>query len=230
MLLESPAVRGFHKATRMKTKNEKELPKTKTEWLAFIYRSMCNGIRAAKSGAPKQWLATKGLSAEATGASFNSGQIHHRKDQAFKAALAEVGFMQRSLAPVNCDTTAYTVFGIFSVMFPLRNPQEEIVNFFSIRIRSGNKAYMNQEPGLYPGYPHKHTKKLFVVNSIMDAATLLEARILDNRESVMALHEGKFLPEHEAAIKALKELKELVYIDSPIVKTEKENRVWSKHK
>ncbi len=214
----------------MKAKNETELPKTKTEWLAFIYRSMSNGIRTLKSEAPRAWLAKKGLSIEATGASFNSGQMHQRKGLAFKVALTEVGFMQKSTAAVNCDTVPYTVFGIFSIMFPLRNEGNEIVNFYSIRIRSENTAYMTQEPGLYPGYPGELTKRLFVVNTVLEAATLLESKTLDNKEAVIALHDGKVMPEHERAIKRLTALAEVIYIDSPVIKPVKEQKVWNKHK
>ncbi|MBS1636824.1 MAG: hypothetical protein JST26_12985 [Bacteroidetes bacterium] len=213
----------------MKTKNEKQLPTTKTGWMAFIYKSCSNGIRAAKSNAPREWLAKKGLSIDATGACFNSGQMHHRQEQSFKMALAEVGFMQKSTVGVNSDTVPYTVFGIFSIMFPLRNESNEIVNFYSIRIRSENTAYMNQEPGLYPGYPSELTKRLFVVNTVLEAATILESKVLDNKEAVIALHEGKVMPEHERAIKRLTALVEVIYIDTPLVKPKKENKVWDKN-
>lgn len=211
-------------------KEKKELPSGKIERLEFIYRSLSNGIRAAKSQAPRDWLAKKGLSIETTGASFNSGQIHHRKEQEFKIALAEVGFMQKSDAAVNCDTTAYTVFGIFSIMFPLRNLKNEIVNFYSIRIKSDNTAYMNQDGGLYPSYPHELTKRLFVVNTVLEAATLLESKVLDNKEAVMALNEGKVMPEHEEAIKRLSQLEEVIYVESKIAKVGKEKIVWDKSK
>lgn len=213
----------------MKAKNEKQLPTTRMGWLAFIYKSCSNGIRAAKSNAPREWLAKKGLSIDATGACFNSGQMHHRQEQSFKMALAEVGFMQKSTVGVNSDTVPYTVFGIFSIMFPLRNESNEIVNFYSIRIRSENTAYMNQEPGLYPGYPSELTKRLFVVNTVLEAATILESKVLDNKEAVIALHEGKVMPEHELAIKRLTALVEVIYIDTPLVKPKKENKVWDKN-
>lgn len=211
-------------------KKAQELPSTKEERMAFIYRSLSNGIRAAKSKAPRAWLAKKGLSIEATGACFNSGQIHHRKSLEFKEALAEVGFMMKSEVGVNTDTVPYTVFGIFSIMFPLRNVKNEIVNFYSIRIKSENAAYMNQERGLYPCYPHELTKRLFVVNTVLDAATLLESKVLDNREAVIALHEGKLMPEHEEAITRLTKLEQIIYIDAPILKAKKETKVWDRTK
>lgn len=197
--------------------------------MEFIHRYLSNGIRSGRAKAPREWLAKKGLSIEATGAGFNSGQIHHRADQAFKAGLAEVGFMQKSDVGVNCETTPYTVFGIFSIMFPLKNLNNEVVNFYSVRIKSGNTAYMNQEPGLYPGYPSPLTKRLFVVNTVMDAATILESRVLDNKEAVIALHDGKVMPEHEKAIKNLPALMEVIYIDSPAIKAAKEKKVWDKN-
>lgn len=209
---------------------EKELPSGKIERLEFIYRSLSNGIRAGKAKAPREWLAKKGLSIDATGACFNSGQIHHRKSLEFKKSLAEVGFMFQSDVGVNSDTIPYTVFGIFSVMFPLRNFKNEIVNFYSVRIKSDNTAYMNKEAGLYPAYPHEMTKRLFVVNSVLEAAVILESKVLDNREAIIALHDGKVMPEHKEAIQRLTKLEEIIFIDSKIVKATKENKVWDKSK
>lgn len=213
----------------MKTKDEKQLPTNKIEWMAFIYRSLSNGIRNFKSTTPREWLAKKGLSIEGTDACFNSGQMHHRKEAPYKEALADVGFLKRS-AKANPQGVPYTVFGVFSIMFPLKNERNEIVNFYSIRIRSGNTAYMNEEPGLYPGYPSELTKRLFVVNNVLEAATMLEAKVLDNKEAVIALHDGKVMPEHEQAIKRLTALVEIIYIDSSAIKTVKEKKVWYKGK
>lgn len=209
---------------------ERKLPSGKQERLDFIYSYLSGGIRAGRSKAPRAWLAQKGLSIDATGAGFNSGQIHHRADLAFKVALAEIGFMKKADVGVNCDTVPYTVFGIFSIMFPLRNLKNEVVNFYSIRIKSENTDYMNHEAGLYPGYPHELTKKLFVVNTILEAATILESKVLDNREAIIALHDGKVMPEHKEAIMRLTKLEEIVYIDSKVEKVIKESKVWDRSK
>jgi hypothetical protein len=208
------------------TNRASQIPATRTEWMAFMYRYFWNGIRIVKSLAPREWLEKRGLSVEITGAGFNSGQIHHRREQAFKDALAETGFMKRTDVPVNGDAIPYKVFGVFSVMFPLRNRKGEVISFYAVRIKSGFTAYMDEEPGMYPAYPHELTKKLFVVNSVLDAATFLQARILENKEAVIALRDGKFLPEHEEAIRSLKHLKEIVYVDSPVPKVKKEATIW----
>lgn len=209
---------------------ERKLPNGKKERLEFIHRYLSNAIRSGRAKASREWLAKKGLSIEATGAGFNSGQIHHRAGLAFKAGLAEIGFMQKTDVGVNCDTIPYTVFGIFSIMFPLKNVNDEVVNFYSVRIKSENTAYMLPGVGLYPGYPHELTKRLFVVNSVLEAATLLEARVLDNKEAVIALHDGKIMPEHEEALKRLTKLEEVIYIESKIVAPAKEKKVWDRSK
>jgi hypothetical protein len=211
-----------------KTNKATQIPVTRTEWMAFVYRYCSSGIRIVKSTTPREWLEKRGLSIELTGAVFNSGQIHHRREQAFKDALAQTGFMKRADVPVNGDVIPYTVFGVFSVMFPLRNQKGEVINFYAVRIKSDYTEYMDEEPGMYPAYPHELTRKLFVVNNILEAATMLQARVLENKEAVIALRDGKFLPEHEEAIQNLKHLKEIVFVDSPVSKPKKEKTVWGR--
>lgn len=181
--------------------------------LEMIYRSLSNGIRNAKSDTPRKWLAEHKLSIETTGACFNSGQIHHRKSDAFKRELERVGFMRESGVGTNNGQTPYTVFGIFSVLFPLRDEKNQVTNFYSVGLRNNKTGYMNAS-GIYPHYPHEMTKKLYVVPSILEAATLLESKVLDNREAVMALFDGQFLDQHYEAIKRIKHLEQIVLIES----------------
>ncbi|HXA02804.1 MAG TPA: hypothetical protein VNW99_12495 [Cytophagaceae bacterium] len=185
--------------------------KEKIELLAFVHRSLSNGIRSAKSTAPREWLAKNGLSFEVTGACFNSGQIHHRKEQSFKDALEESGFLKKSNAPTNAGQIPYTVFGNYSVIFPLRNNHNDVVNFYASSIEKEKTAYMNEE-GIYPGYPDELIKKLFITENILDAATMLESKVMDNREAVIALCNGKLLRQHEEAISKIKELNEVIII------------------
>jgi hypothetical protein len=70
---------------------------------------------------------------------------------------------------------------------------------------------MNKQ-GIYPAYPSSLTKKLYITNTIIDAATLLESKMLDNKEAVMALHDGELSDEHLQAINGLKELTEIILI------------------
>ena len=185
--------------------------KTEIELLSLVYRYASNGLRVGKSKQAREWLKQKQLNAEQTMACFNSGQLHHRKEKEFKEALERIGFMKPSNHASNCDSVPYTVFGNFSMMFPLRNAKNEIVNFYAIGLKNARTSFLNHE-GLYPAYPHEQTKKLFVVDSVLDAATLMESKILDNREAVMALYDGVFLEQHVQVIQGLKNLVEVIQI------------------
>jgi hypothetical protein len=191
------------------SKNWKD--KSKIELLELVYDYASNGLRAGKSKVAKDWLKAKKLSIEITMACFNSGQLHHRKEKEFKESLERIGFIKVANKGTNCDSIPYSVFGGFAIMFPLRNQRNEIVNFYSVGIKNDKTAFMNLE-GLYPGYPNEQTRRLFVVDNVMDAATILEAKILDNREAVMSLYDGVFLDQHLETIKALKHLTEVIQI------------------
>lgn len=178
-----------------------------------IHTSMYNGIRTSKSVEAKKWLDKKGLSIELTHACFNSGQLHHRKPDSFKDELKSVGFLIESEKGTNTGEKGYSSFGREAIIFPLRNRKEEVVNFCAIRIRIQleKTIYLNDQ-GIYPVYPSPSTKKLYLTETIMDAATLLESRIPDNKEAVMALHEGRLLKQHMEAMKELQHLEEIILI------------------
>lgn len=199
----------------METENEtnpvKWEEKTEIELLELVYKYASNGLRVDKSKRAKNWLKERKLSMDISMACFNSGQLHHRKAKEFKEALERIGFMKVSNYASNCDSLPYTVFGTFSIMFPLRNRKNEIVNFYAVGIKNGKSAHLNHE-GLYPAYPHEVTKRLFITDTVLDAATILESRILDNREAVMALHDGVVLEHHVEVIKGLKNLSEIIQV------------------
>lgn len=185
--------------------------KTELELLELVYTYATNGLRFGKSQKAREWLRNQKLSVENTMACFNSGQLHHRKEKEFKESLERIGFMKASNVGSNCDSIPYTVFGNFSIMFPLRNEKNEIVNFFSVGLKNDKNAFLNMK-GLYPGYPSEQTRRLFVVDTVLDAATILEAKVLDNREAVISLYDGVFLEQHVEIIKSLKHLTEVIQI------------------
>lgn len=193
----------------LKTMNKK----SSIEILERIYQSLSNGMRNAKADVPRLWLRDKYISFESTHAAFNSGQIHHRKPQDFLDELVSVGFLKISNAATNTGKPGYTCFGNFSIIFPLRNENNHIVNFFETGIRKSKNSYMNEE-GIYPAYPHAQTKKLIIVDTILEAATILHSEILDNKEAVIALHNGELKQQHQNAIASLKELTEVIYLQS----------------
>lgn len=185
--------------------------KTEIELLSLVYNYASNGLRVGKSKQAREWLRQKQLNAEQTMACFNSGQLHHRKEKEFKEALERIGFMKKSNVGTNCDSIPYTVFGNCSVMFPLRNVKNEIVNFYAIGLKNNKTSFLNHY-GLYPAYPHEQTKKLYITDNIVDCATLMETKILDNREAVISLYDGVFLEQHVQVIQGLKHVTEVVQI------------------
>jgi len=198
---------------KMETTNPTDTATKRTEIMERILKSLNNGIRSPKSKKPREWLKSRALSIEATYAAFNSGQIHHHKPQSFKDELASTGFLVRSDVGTNMGQVPYTVFGIYSIIFPLRDERGRVVNFYAIGVETNNASYMNNE-GIYPSYPHPLTKKLYITESVIDAASLLESKILDNRDAVIALHDKEMLPQHKQAIASLQHLEEIILIET----------------
>ena len=182
-----------------------------------IHSSLSNGIRSAKADAPRQWLKQKGLSVENTGAAFNSGQMHHRKKKEFINELASVNFLRSTGIISKNGDTGYASFGNYAIMFPLRDKENNVVNFYAIRIalQTPETIFLNDN-GVYPCYPHELTQRLFITTDILETATLLESKILENRDAVICIPAGNFLGQHEEAILKLKHLKEVVWIENKV--------------
>ena len=179
--------------------------------LGTLFQSFQTGLRAPKSEEPRQYLEELGLNYNDLEIGFNSGQFHHRKDEEFKKPYVALGVLKESNANVRDEgTTPYTMFGAYGIVFPLKDENGEIVNYYATRIKLASKpsAYLNNK-GLYPCYPHELTKKLYIAQSVEDAAFILQYKICDSREAVIALHDGEMLPQHFEAIKGLRELEEI---------------------
>ncbi len=186
----------------------------KLKILATIHRICEVGIKSSRTNSGRDWLKEQKLSFEATGAVFNSGQISQHKEQPFLDDLVTAGFITPSTYPQNATRAkAYTVFAKYSVMFPLKDANGNVVNYYAVRLNDRKAYYLNNE-GIYPYHPAAATKTLYIVPSVLDAAAILETKALRNREAVIALHEGEISEIHTNAIQALKHLKEIVVIDN----------------
>lgn len=179
-----------------------------------LFQSFETGIRNGKAEKPKQYLKSIGLDYNNLRIGFNSGQFHHRDTQEVKDHYEQLGLLVKSDMGVrDSSMTAYTVFGRYGLIFPLMDKVGQIVNFYAFRfdMATPQEDYLNKE-GVYPSYPHASTKRLFLTPTLMDAASLLQSKALDQREAVMALHNGELLPQHLEAIEALKDLEEIIII------------------
>jgi hypothetical protein len=192
----------------------------KQELLKNLFTSFTTGIRAKKSTQPREWLQQRELSYNDLQIGFNSGQFHHRKDENFRQGYVDIGVLTESDAPVKEEgMKAYTCFGHYGIVFPLLNEHGEIVNLFAIRIKIKNEtpAYLNQD-GLYPCYPNQFTKRLFITETVMDAASLLQSKVLQRGDEVLALFEGEIKQQHIDAIKKINQLQEIIFIGKEITK------------
>lgn len=97
------------------------------------------------------------------------------------------------------------------VIFPLKNKQNKIVSLYGRSIFNNEEAkhfYTRNRKGLYPDYPKPDTKQLILTEAIVDAATLLA----HTDYKVLSCYGAKvFTPEHEQAIRELKQLEEVIF-------------------
>lgn len=179
-----------------------------------LFQSFETGIRSGKADKPREYLNSIGLDYNHLRIGFNSGQFHHRETQEVKDEYERMGLLTKSTAAVRQqDMVAYTVFGKYGIIFPLMDSNNHIVNYYAIRfnLSSPKEDYLNDK-GIYPHYPPENTKRLFITPTVMDAASLLQSRVLDQREAVVALHDGELLPQHSKAIVSLNQLEEILLI------------------
>lgn len=195
--------------------NDTEM-ETTDHLLEALFTTFANGLRSSKAETPRAYLKGKGLDWIKLNLGFNSGQLFHRATPRFIQQYLDTGFIERSSQPQNRHRSAYSQFGMYSIIFPVRNEQKQVVNFYGIRIdlKEEQRAFWNDR-GLYPGFPSVRTRKVYLTRDVLDAATLLQSEVLDNRESVIALFDGELREQHLASLRSLVHLEAIVCIDCP---------------
>jgi|CXWL01.1.fsa_nt_gi hypothetical protein len=185
------------------------------ETLETLFQSFETGIRSGRTTKPKEYVKSIGLSYTEMRIGFNSGQFHHRQSQEVRDQFEALGVIKKSKKAVanKQDLTAYTVFGHYGIVFPLMNMENVIVNFFAVRfdMATPKEEYLNNE-GIYPKCPNANTKRLYITQTLIGCASLIQSKALENKEAVLALHNGELLPQHLEAIKSLHELEEIIII------------------
>lgn len=186
----------------------------KSNLLTSLFASFKNGLRANKSKEPREYLASKKIDHNKLEVGFNSGQFHHRKSDEFKKQYVEANILTQSNAPVNSpESTPYTVFAKYSVVFPLRAADRSIVNFFATRFKLSKSVnqYLN-EHGVYPEYPSPLTQRLFVTHDVYDAASVIQSGTLENRDAVISLKEGELTECIKDAIQTIEGLRSIFIV------------------
>lgn len=179
--------------------------------LQDLFTSFRNGLFAGRAKAPKAFLDQLGLDYQQLEIGFNSGQFHHGKSEEFRKPYVEAGILKLSDAPVNDPSKIpYSVFGKESIVFPLKDELGMIVNYYCYRfkIATPKGEYLN-ENGVYPCIPNERTTRVFLCQDEMQTATLIQSGLLDNRDAVISLREGKLV---EPILNALERLNELNHV------------------
>ena len=195
------------------TTNEQE----RIQFLEKVYLSFRKGIFNCVPA--KDYVKSRALQVEDLEIGFNSGQLHYAerkgREKGLIQKLTEVGLL--SLAGTNSRTggQAYKTFGIKSIVFPLKNKENQIVSFYFRSIVNDKEAkhfYLKNRSGVYPGYPKSDTKKLILTEAIIDAASLLQIKEIRDHYSLISCFGTNGLNEEILnSIKSLESLEEIIF-------------------
>jgi DNA primase len=140
---------------------------------------------------------------------FNTGDWHHKlNEKNFIAASESIGLLKSRAA------TGFNVWAKDCIIFPLKNMDNKIVSLYGRSILNNEDSrhfYLTSRSGLYPSYPTLQTKKLILVESIIDAASLLQQKEIAESFTILALYGTNGLTEeHQEAIINLPQLEEII--------------------
>jgi DNA primase len=194
---------------------------TKAVFLNKMFIYFKNGVY--NSNPAQQYIQDRKLDYTKLEIGYNSGQFHHgtRKDETLIKQGLETGLLIDNNIVARTGQPAYNVFGKSCIVFALRNKQNQVTGlYFRSTIASTSSAtastvarhfYLKARQGLYPGYPKPETKRLILTEAIIDTASLLQIpEIIANYELLSCYGTNGLTEEHKAAIKELKQLKEVI--------------------
>ena len=158
-----------------------------------------------------EYLQGRGLDWEQHGIGFNSGGLHgESKNHHLVAGMEKYGLLKSRPAK------GYSVWAKDCVIFPLRNKEHKVVSLYGRSITNDTDQrhfYLSGREGLYPDNPKAGTTRLLLVESIIDAASLLQQHELSIQYEVLALYGTNGLTdEHLQAILSLKHLEEIIFM------------------
>lgn len=186
-----------------------------TYFIEKMFLSFRKGLLCSEPA--KEYCTNRNLDFDKLEVGFNSGQFHHgaRKDEKLINDCLEIGLL--TLAGTNSRTggQAYKPFGNKSILFPLKNKENQIVSFYfrsTINNENAKHFYLKNRQGLYPNYPNPDTKKLLLTEAIIDTASLLQLdEIKDNYTLLTAYGTNGLNDEILKAITPLKQLEEIIF-------------------
>jgi DNA primase len=188
-----------------------------TDRAAFLNKMFTYFKNAIYNSKPTQeYIQSRKLDYTKLDIGYNSGQFHHgaRKDETLINQCLQLGLLNDNNIKARTGEPAYSVFGKCCIVFALRNKQNHVTGLYfrsTINNKDQKHFYLKDRSGLYPGYPIPETKRLILTEAIIDAATLLQLpEITTTYELLSCFGTNGLTEEHKAAIKELKQLKEVI--------------------
>jgi DNA primase len=175
-----------------------------------LYQGLVNGTFRGICGKATKWLKDKKLDAKNVQAGYNSHQFHLRNPELIDELL-QIGFLIK-VGRSKYDTPGFTSFGTRQIIFPLRDETGNVINFCCISMKRDRCEFLN-ENGIYPRYPAASTTHLYITQSILDAATIMESGLIRKLDAVICVPDGTIKTQHENAISGLKQLQSIVWIE-----------------
>jgi DNA primase len=185
------------------------------QFLEKIFSSFRNGLNS--SSPAKEYCKQRNLDSAKLEIGFNSGQFHHgvRKDERLIENALAVGLLLDKGLKSNTNEKAYSVFGNKSIVFPLKDRENQIVSLYfrsTINEKEAKHFYLKNRQGLYPNYPKQNTKKLILTESIIDCASLLQIEPIAKSYSLIVCYGTNGLNEEiQNTILALENLEEIIF-------------------
>ncbi|WP_146154563.1 toprim domain-containing protein, partial [Chitinophaga ginsengisoli] len=164
----------------------------------------------------QEYIQSRGLETARLEIGYNTGQFHHgrRRDDQLIAVCVEAGL----LSPWGTNSNGgqgYRPFGKYCIVFALRNSKGEISGMYfrsTVNDEDQRHYYLKERSGLYPCYPKSDVQRLILTESVIDAATLLQCSEISKSYGILACYgTNGLIAEHEAAIKGLTNLQEIIF-------------------
>jgi DNA primase len=193
--------------TIKETKSHQETGKSSLTRIAVLSKLMSEARQSLqRSGKGQSYCKERNLDYTKHEIGFLEERYHRKWNSALISSGLEIGLLteqeNKTLSPVlrNC------------LIFPIKNQAGQIVNLYGRGIMGKNHYYLKgRHQGLYPCYPKAEIKQLILAESLIDAATLAQHLTGENYGILACYGTNGFTAEHEEAIKALKDLEEVIF-------------------
>jgi DNA primase len=204
-----------------------------TYFIEKMFLSFRKGLLCSEPA--KEYCNSRNLDFDKLEVGFNSGQFHHgaRKDEKLINDAMQCGLLTMGGTNSRTGGQAYKPFGNRSILFPLKNKENQIVSFYfrstinnetdaggslntaenKSQVKQNAKHfYLKNRQGLYPNYPNPDTKKLILTEAIIDTASLLQIDEIKENYTLLTSYGTNGLNEEILnAIKPLKQLEEIIF-------------------